>query len=42
VGKTCVTGCESIDVDEATNRFMAGGRVLREGDQITLNGATAR
>ena len=40
MGKTCVTGCESIDVDEATNRFMAGGRVLREGDRITLNGAT--
>ncbi|MBE0604154.1 MAG: pyruvate, phosphate dikinase, partial [Deltaproteobacteria bacterium] len=40
MGKTCVTGCESIDVDEATNRFMAGGRLLREGDQITLNGAT--
>ncbi|MBE0603365.1 MAG: pyruvate, phosphate dikinase, partial [Deltaproteobacteria bacterium] len=40
MGKTCVTGCESIDVDEATSRFMAGGRLLREGDQITLNGAT--
>jgi len=40
MGKTCVTGCEAIDVDEATNRFMAGGRVLCEGDQITLNGAT--
>ncbi|MBP2673760.1 MAG: ppdK [Deltaproteobacteria bacterium] len=40
MGKTCITGCESIDVDEATNRFMAGGRVLQEGDYITLNGAT--
>jgi pyruvate,orthophosphate dikinase len=40
MGRTCITGCESIDVDEATNRFMAGGRMLREGDQITLNGAT--
>ncbi|MEW6720314.1 MAG: pyruvate, phosphate dikinase [Thermodesulfobacteriota bacterium] len=40
MGKTCVTGCEAIDIDEATNRFMAGGRMLREGDQITLNGAT--
>jgi len=40
MGKTCVTGCESIDVDETTNRFMAGGRVLQEGDYITLNGAT--
>ncbi len=40
MGKTCVTGCEAIDVDEATNRFMAGGRVVQEGDYITLNGAT--
>jgi pyruvate,orthophosphate dikinase len=40
MGKTCVTGCESIDVDEATNRLMAGGRLLQEGDYITLNGAT--
>jgi pyruvate,orthophosphate dikinase len=40
MGKTCITGCESIDVDEATNRFMAGGRVVQEGDYVTLNGAT--
>ncbi|MBE0569532.1 MAG: pyruvate, phosphate dikinase [Deltaproteobacteria bacterium] len=40
MGKTCVTGCGSIDVDEATNRLMAGGRLLQEGDYITLNGAT--
>ena len=40
MGKTCVTGCKSIDVDEATNRFIAGAWVLHEGDEITLNGAT--
>ncbi len=40
MGKTCVTGCEAVDVDEATNRFMAGGRFVQEGDYITLNGAT--
>src|SRR5512145_3187473 len=40
MGKTCVAGCEAIDVDEATNRFMVGGRVVREGDFITLNGST--
>ena len=40
MGKTCVAGCETIDVDEATNRFMVGGRVVREGDFITLNGST--
>jgi len=40
MGKTCVAGCEAIDVDEATNRFMAAGRVVREGDFISLNGST--
>ena len=40
MGKTCVAGCEAIEVDEATRRFVAGGRVIREGDLITLNGST--
>ncbi|RJP17476.1 MAG: pyruvate, phosphate dikinase [Deltaproteobacteria bacterium] len=40
MGKTCVAGCEAIDVDEVTNRFMVGGRVVREGDFISLNGST--
>src|SRR5574342_1186780 len=40
MGKVCVAGCESIDVDEATSRFAAGGRVIREGDFISLNGST--
>jgi pyruvate,orthophosphate dikinase len=40
MGKTCVAGCEAIDVDEATNRFMVGGRAIREGDFISLNGST--
>jgi len=40
MGKTCVAGCDTIDVDETTNRFMAGGKVVREGDFITLNGTT--
>ncbi|MHB1011692.1 MAG: pyruvate, phosphate dikinase [Desulfobacteria bacterium] len=40
MGKTCVAGCDTIDVDETTNRFMVGGKVVREGDFITLNGTT--
>jgi pyruvate,orthophosphate dikinase len=40
MGKTCVSGCDTIDVDETTNRFMAGGKVVREGDFISLNGTT--
>ena len=40
MGKTCVAGAETIDMDETTNRFMVGGTVVREGDFITLNGTT--
>ncbi|MHB1025357.1 MAG: pyruvate, phosphate dikinase [Desulfobacteria bacterium] len=40
MGKTCVAGCDTIDVDETTNRFMVGGQVVREGDFISLNGTT--
>ncbi|HEU4949864.1 MAG TPA: pyruvate, phosphate dikinase, partial [Candidatus Deferrimicrobiaceae bacterium] len=40
MGKTCVAGCDAIDVDETTNRFMVGGRVVREGNFISLNGST--
>src|SRR5512145_229566 len=40
MGKTCVAGCEAIEVDEATSRFVVGGRVIREGEFITLNGST--
>ena len=40
MGKTCVAGCDAIDVDETTNRFMVGGKVVREGDFISLNGTT--
>jgi len=40
MGKTCVAGCDTIDVDETTNRFMVGGKVVREGDFISLNGVT--
>jgi pyruvate,orthophosphate dikinase len=40
MGKTCVAGCGAVDVDEATNRFMVGGRVIREGEFISLNGST--
>ncbi|RMG60356.1 MAG: pyruvate, phosphate dikinase [Deltaproteobacteria bacterium] len=40
MGKTCVAGCEEIEIDEATNRFMVKGRTISEGDYITLNGNT--
>ncbi len=40
MGKTCIAGCESIDVDEAGCRFTVNGKMIQEGDFITLNGST--
>ncbi len=40
MGKTCVAGCEAIEVDEETRRFVVGGRMVGEGDFLTLDGST--
>ncbi|HEY3489636.1 MAG TPA: pyruvate, phosphate dikinase [Candidatus Deferrimicrobiaceae bacterium] len=40
MGKTCVAGCETIEVDEAGCRFTVNGKIVQEGDFITLNGST--
>ena len=37
-GKCCVVGCEDIDIDYAEKRMRANGRVIRQGDWITLDG----
>ena len=43
MGKPCVAGATSLDVDEAGLRFTAGnGRFISEGDWITLDGSTGR
>ncbi len=38
-GKCCVVGCERLDIDEAAKRMSANGRVIRQGDWITLDGS---
>jgi pyruvate, orthophosphate dikinase len=38
-GKCCVVGCEQLDIDYAEKRFRANGRVVRQGDWITLDGS---
>lgn len=40
MGKTCIAGCEDIEIDEMTNRFSVNGKTVLEGDFITLNGST--
>ncbi|MDI3327717.1 MAG: pyruvate, phosphate dikinase [Alicyclobacillaceae bacterium] len=43
MGKPCVCGCESIRIDLQKKEFVTeGGRVVREGDVISIDGATGR
>jgi pyruvate,orthophosphate dikinase len=40
MGACCVAGCGDIVIDEADKSFTLGGRIFREGDYISLDGAT--
>jgi pyruvate,orthophosphate dikinase len=39
-GKCCIVGCEALDIDERSRTLKVGGKTLREGDEVTLNGTT--
>lgn len=39
-GLPCVAGCEDIHVDEAAKQFRVKGRVVNEGDFISIDGTT--
>ena len=38
LGKPCVAGCEAIRVDVEKKQFVADGKVVKEGDPISLDG----
>ncbi|MCD8567473.1 MAG: hypothetical protein LRY50_03670 [Geovibrio sp.] len=40
MGKCCVAGCGSINIDEKGKKFTVGGHLIKEGDFITINGTT--
>ena len=40
MGKTCVCGAEELEVDVANKTATANGVVVREGDQISIDGST--
>ncbi|MBD3252536.1 pyruvate, phosphate dikinase [Candidatus Pacearchaeota archaeon] len=40
MGKCCVAGCSELIIDENKRTFEVSGKVLREGDIITLDGST--
>ncbi len=42
MGKPCVCGCESIKLDFQARTFESNGVVVKEGDIITLDGATGK
>ena len=37
-GKCCIVGAEKLDIDAATKKMSVNGRVVSEGDWITLDG----
>ncbi|MBR2832245.1 MAG: pyruvate, phosphate dikinase [Oscillospiraceae bacterium] len=42
MGKCCVSGCGEIRMDEENKEFELGGKTFREGDFISIDGATGR
>jgi len=42
MGKTCVVGAKDLDVDPAAGRFRANGRVVKQGQILTVDGTTGR
>src|ERR1700674_1014367 len=40
MGKPCLVGAGDLDVDEKAGVVRAGGRVLHEGDEISIDGTT--
>ncbi|NOY64436.1 MAG: pyruvate, phosphate dikinase [Nitrospirae bacterium] len=40
MGKCCVAGCNALNIDEEKKTLEVNGRILKEGDYITINGTT--
>ncbi|MBT3394712.1 MAG: pyruvate, phosphate dikinase [Waddliaceae bacterium] len=40
MGKPCVAGCGALTINEEAGTVVAGKRVLKEGDQISIDGST--
>jgi pyruvate,orthophosphate dikinase len=40
MGKPAICGAEAVKIDLATKQFEAGGKIVREGDVISISGTT--
>ena len=38
-GKCCIVGCSGLDIDYTDKKLHVDGKILKEGDWITLNGS---
>jgi pyruvate,orthophosphate dikinase len=41
-GKCCIVGCSALDIDLRNRELRVNGKLLKEGDWITLNGTKGR
>lgn len=41
-GKCCIVGCAALDIDMGKKLMNVNGKVIKEGDWISLNGSTGR
>jgi pyruvate,orthophosphate dikinase len=39
-GKCCVVGCEALNINYETKSMVVGGRTIKQGDYLTLDGNT--
>jgi len=39
MGKPCIVGCTEIRIDYSTNQFHINGKVVREGESVTIDGS---
>jgi pyruvate,orthophosphate dikinase len=42
MGKVCIVGCGSLAIDYKGGALVAGGRTLREGDFLSIDGTTGK
>ncbi len=40
MGKTCIVGCEAIQVDYKKEQFQAGEKIIKKGEKISIDGTS--
>ena len=40
MGKCCITGCGDLNINYPAKQMIVGGRTIKQGDYLTLNGST--